>query len=245
MIDTIQAKRTVTKRHLLQILGHLNFAMQVIRPGRAFVGYLLRLAHSVSELHYHVTITSECRLDFRMWFSFLQHWNGKSFFLEDAIRAHDFQLFTDAAASIGHGAYFQGLWFAERWPADFLDVASADMSIALLELYPIVMAAVIWGHLWSTKTIHFACDNTTTVAILNKTRSKSSFIMSLLRKLVLTAATHNFLFFASHVPGRTNLIGDALSRFQMDKFRRLAPQASPTPTRCLPVSQLTVPPATT
>jgi hypothetical protein len=31
--------------------------------------------------------------------------------------------------------------------------------MAFLELYPIVVAAVLWGHLWTSKRILFLCDN--------------------------------------------------------------------------------------
>jgi hypothetical protein len=62
------------------------------------------------------------------------------------------------------------------------------------------------------------------------------------RKLVLTAAEQNFVFSASHVPGRLNLVGDALSRFKFQKFRKLVPDADPQPTPCLRLHQLTMPP---
>ena len=49
-------RRTFTKRELLSLLDHLNYATRVIIYGRSFVSYLLTLAHSVTELHYHVTL---------------------------------------------------------------------------------------------------------------------------------------------------------------------------------------------
>ena len=39
---------------------------------------------------------------------------------------------------------------------------------------------------------------------------------------------YNFTFTATHIPGLDNSIADSLSRFQMDRFRTLAPSASPT-----------------
>ena len=53
-------RRTCTKRELLSLLGHLNYAIMVIMHGRSFVSYLLTLAHSVKELHYHVTLNRGC-----------------------------------------------------------------------------------------------------------------------------------------------------------------------------------------
>ncbi len=228
LMASLQNRRKVTKRELLCIIGHLNFAMQIIKPGRAFISYLLQLAHSVKQLHHRVTLNQECLTDFNMWREFLMDWNCKSFFLEDEIAAAQMELFTDAAASVGYGAYFQGHWFANKWSPEFIRAAGKEWSIALMELFPIVMAAAVWGRLWSNKSIRFLCDNEATVQILRKGRSKVSFIMTLIRKLVLTAATHNFSFTASHIPGRSNHIGDALSRLQMQRFRQLAPDADQT-----------------
>ena len=51
MIDAFLYRRKITKRELLSLLDHMNFASRVIRPGRSFVSYLLSLASSVTELH--------------------------------------------------------------------------------------------------------------------------------------------------------------------------------------------------
>ena len=116
------------------------------------------------------------------------------------------------------------------------------MSIALMELYPIVTASVLWGATWARRCVCFYCDNMATVAILRKGRSKSPGIMLLVRRLTLTALKHNFTFTAKHVPGKCNAISDALSRFQMTRFRSLAPEADTYPTSCPPLSDLLFPP---
>ena len=53
--------------------------------------------------------------------------------------------------------------------------------------------------------------------------------MELVRKLVLLSMQHNFLVRARHVPGASNEVADALSRFQMQRFRALAPDADQSP----------------
>ena len=64
-------KELLSRRELLQLLGHMNFASRVILAGRAFVSYLLSLASSVSELYHYVYLNSECRQDLYMWIEFL------------------------------------------------------------------------------------------------------------------------------------------------------------------------------
>ena len=67
-------KRPCTKRELLQLLEHLNFASRVIIPGRSFVSYLIDLATHVQELHHYLTLNKECRVDLQFWLTFLSDW---------------------------------------------------------------------------------------------------------------------------------------------------------------------------
>ncbi|CAC5360218.1 unnamed protein product [Mytilus coruscus] len=221
-------RRSCSKHEMLSLLGHLNYACKVIIPGRSFVSYLLTLAHSVKELNHHVTITKGCRDDMAMWFKFLSQWNGISFFISDnVINASDFHLFTDASSAIAYGGYFKKRWFQGIWPDDFIRPDEESFSIAYLELYPIVISAILWGHEWSTKRILFHCDNI-----------MSNVIMNLVRRLTWCAAKVNFVVHAVHVPGKENNIADALSRSQMKRFRQLAPDASPNPCICPPHSKI-------
>lgn len=113
-------------------------------------------------------------------------------------------------------------------------------SMAFYELYPIVMACVLWGQFWPRKRILFHCDNLATVEIINKGRSKIKSIMKLMRKLTWQAAGSNFTIHAQHIPGIFNSKADALSRFQMDRFRRLAPTADREPTNCLTWTEISM-----
>ena len=54
--------------------------------------------------------------------------------------------------------------------------------------------------------------------------------MHLVRKLYLYAAQSQFSLSFKYIPGKSNNIADSISRFQMVRFRNLAPQADPTPT---------------
>ena len=46
LLETFINRSSCTKRELLSLLGHLNFACRVIYPGRAFVSYLIALSMS-------------------------------------------------------------------------------------------------------------------------------------------------------------------------------------------------------
>jgi hypothetical protein len=93
------------------------------------------------------------------------------------------ELYTDASASKGFGGYYTGKWFSSAWSEDLPLVSDKTLSIAFLELYPIVISAILWGKEWKCKNILFWCDNEATVGIVKKGRSKSLVIMKLMRQL--------------------------------------------------------------
>ena len=73
----------------------------------------------------------------------------------------------------------------------------------------------------------FNCDNQSVVAVINKQSALCPELMKLVRRLVIICLQNNIMFKAKHVPGIDNGIADALSRFQVERFRSLAPGAAP------------------
>ena len=120
-----------------------------------------------------------------MWLKFLSQWNGISFFLNDHItKAADIKLFTDATDK-AFGGIYGNKWFQGHFPREIQSSLDPKdkLSMAFNELYPIVMALILWGQQWKRKRLLFYCDNLATVNIINKGRSKSKMIMNLMRKL--------------------------------------------------------------
>ncbi|XP_053285407.1 uncharacterized protein LOC128446399 [Pleuronectes platessa] len=224
-----------TKQQLLSLLGHLNFAMRVIPQGRSFISRLLDTASSVPNLHDKISLDEGCRSDLRFWSHLLDHWNGVTFFHDDLVNSSDsLQLFTDAAPSVGFGGFYQGQWFARRWPPSF---PSHNLSFALFEIYPIAAACHIWGKHWERKRISVLCDNQA-VVIINKGRSSCTNIMPFVRSITWSSITYNFKITARHVPGHHNTLADSLSRFYFQTFRRICPEACSSPAQVPPLHVL-------
>ena len=78
-------------------------------------------------------------------------------------------------------------------------------------------------------SVLFLTDNQAVVEVINKQSAKNSHLMRLIRRLVVTAMKFNVYFKAKHIPGKTNIIADKLSRFQEGIARQMAPwlQAHP------------------
>ncbi len=221
-----QERRPITKRKLLSLIGKLSFATKVIPAGRFFLRRLLDNAHSLPDLDSPLLLSDEAAEDIRWWSSFSSQWNGRAFFLDPAwTPTPDMQLFTDAFSLVGLGAYWDGQWLQMRWPTSL-----ATHSIQWKELCAIFVACKTWGSQWSRKRLLFHCDNLTVVHLWRSGMARAPLLMRLLRALFLVAARGNFHINITHIPGIDNSTADALSRFQMARFRRLVPGAAPHPT---------------
>jgi len=223
-------KKKMTLRDLQSLIGLLNFACLVVRPGRAFLRRLIDLTKNVSNPFHYIRLTCEARADLHAWKSFIENFNGKSVFLGDTWISSDFlKLFTDAAGSAGFAAVFGSWWLAESWPENLI-----AHQIAVKELFPIVLAIEIWGKHMQNSKILFLSDNMAVVDIINKQSCKDKTLMKLVRRLVLASLHFNIIFRAKHIPGKSNIIADLLSRLQFQKAHTTAPW--------LAASKTTIPP---
>lgn len=167
----------------------------------------------------------------KIWLQFLEHFNGIVIFPDTEWSTPEtLQLFTDSTGSenLGCGCYFQGQWTYFQWPAEWQN-SQILKDITFLELIPIVLAFMILGVSLSSKMLILHIDNISLVHILNKQSSKSDRVMSLLRPLMLMSLKNNIQFKAQHIPGKSNIIADAISRKQWEVFRKEAPSADLNP----------------
>ena len=77
---------------------------------------------------------------------------------------------------IGYGAFMENEWFNGRWSP-----LQLPLLITYKELFPVVLAAQVWGPRWSCRRILFHVNNEAVVHILNSRTSKDPNIMHLLR----------------------------------------------------------------
>ena len=147
---------------------------------------------------------------------------------EEKVTSESLQLYTDAAASLGYGACFQTKWFFGRFPNEW-----SKLNITFLELYPIVIALELRGHLWKNHSVVFYTDNEALSSIINKQTTRITSIMFLVRKLVLLCLRLYIEFKARHISGKLNYKADALSRLQVERFKQQSPFSDAHPT-CIP-----------
>ena len=232
-INSVIGRQKVSLKIMQSLIGSLNFCCRAITVGRPFCRRLINATCGVKRSHHYVRITQEMKRDLRMWLNFFQNFNGVSVFHDRFwISNDDFQLYTDSSGGVGFGIWFNGHWCQEKWPSDWVQ-KGLTKNITLLELFPIVVATVVYGNYMTNRKIRFHCDNMAAVCVLNSMSSKSRQVLALLRILTMQGIFNNCLVKADHIDGCKNDVADALSRFQYERFRRLAPfadkQATPMP----------------
>ncbi|KAJ1109655.1 hypothetical protein NDU88_007015 [Pleurodeles waltl] len=222
MLEEAVRKPKLVLRQAQSLLGHLNFACKVVRVGRAFcrrLGFAMRGAFLP---HHHIRLQACVKEDLRMWIVFLKDFNGVTMLVEEEDWFCHIQIFSDASGAHGFGVFWDGHWAAEAWPESW---KRAKFSIAFLEFFPLVVALSVWGRLLANRNVIFNVDNQTVVHLVNSQKAKDEKVLKLLRVFLLCCLKFNILFKARHVPGINNDIADALSRFQWQRFRGLAPGA--------------------
>lgn len=226
LLRSWSSRKSCRKKELQSLIGVLHHACKVVWPGRTFLRRMIDLLKLFKRGDHPIRLNVEFRRDLQWWLKFFNQWNGISFFLiPSLVPPPTVCVGSDASGAIGYGAYLGAQWFNGKWLPQQL-----SLSIAYKELFPVVLAAHVWGYLWERQRVLFKVDNQSVVAILNSRTSRDPDIMALMRSLLFAAARFSFSFSAEHVPGVTNGVADALSRFHMQAFRNLAPHADHQPT---------------
>lgn len=149
----------------------------------------------------------------------------------------EFHFSSDAAVALRYGAICDTEWFVGEWSS-----FQQPLSIAYKELFPVGVAAHLWGHRWATKCVELCSDSMAVVSVFCSGTLRDPNKMVLLHHLSLIAACQSFAFTASHRAGRDNSTAGALSRFDFQHFNQLATHAEPgaTPIPPLLLAQLPV-----
>lgn len=210
-------RTSCTRKDLESLLGHLSHAATVVTQGRTFLRQLFHLLSLERAPHHHIRLNAGARADLLWWTTFLQDWNGTSFF---HTAAPSIEVVSDASGSYGCGAFSSAHgWFQLKWPEDW-----NPLGIAAKELVPVVIAAALWGHHWKRTCVCFRSDNMAVVDVLRSRTSRDRLLMHLLRCLVFYAAYFGFQFIAKHIPGVLNTAADAISRNNISLFLSVCPQ---------------------
>ena len=93
----VQSKK-VTLRQLQSLIGLLNFACQIVSPGRAFCRRLIDATCNIRKPHHRIRVSKSMREDIKVWLTFWSEYNGVTVITDNAWASNEtLELFTDSA----------------------------------------------------------------------------------------------------------------------------------------------------
>ena len=153
MLRQREGCRSATKLQLQSLIGLLNHAAAVVRPGCTFIRQLIDTMKIPRRQFHRVHLNQQCKADLVWWSTFIQTWNGISLFPD----LHPGpKMVPDASGSWGCGLFLPAShnWFLIPWP-----LCLQKINITTKELFLVVMAAAIGGKHWTGLSIQFQSDN--------------------------------------------------------------------------------------
>ena len=81
LLSKFLQRKKATLKEVQSLIGLLNFACSVVVPGRAFLRRLIDLTKDIRCASHFIRLSRSVKADLRIWKSFLDDFNGRSFFL--------------------------------------------------------------------------------------------------------------------------------------------------------------------
>ena len=179
LLTTALGHNKMTLREIQSLIGVLNFACRVVKPGRAFLRRLINTTLGIKCPHHLIRLNKDTKADIQLWLRFMDDFNGEALFSSDKwLTSVKLNLYTDASKSLGYGALLGRQWFYGEWPESW-----KAKNIATLELFPIVLALKMWHLKFKDQSIIFFSDNEAVVQVINRKTTKDKELLSLLREL--------------------------------------------------------------
>ena len=218
LCDAWHQKTHCTKRELQSLLGSLLYVSKCVRVSRFFLNRLLDVLRSMEDRR-QVELTNDALRDINWFLQFLPKFNGVTFFDQRPI-----------TIEIELNASLQGL--GARWGSQIYALAIPlgymNFQIVHLEMLNILAALQVWQSQWSNRKVEIACDNLAAVQVLTSGRTRDLTLAAIARNIQFQAALMNISLKFTHIPGKTNVLADLLSRWQT------APRAEQTLAQLLP-----------
>ena len=206
----VSAYKYLSKKRYQSLLGKLIYLHKCVAPARIFVNRILELFRN----NFHkkkIRLTKDFFNDIAWFLAFLPHFNGTTRFNKPQVRGGT-PLYLDASLT-GIGA----IWADRVYSAPVPCIPGFALKIVHLEMWNIVIAFRVWGHLWKHSSIAVNCDNEACVHVIATSRTKDPFLAVCIRNLWLITAFYDISLQVHHIRGKNNIQADVLSRLHSNK----------------------------
>ena len=146
----------------------------------------------------------DAKRDINWFLIFLPTFNGTTFF---EYRPINVTMELDASLQ-GLGARWGNQVYTLTIP-----LGHNTFNICYLEMLNILLALRVWKDQCSNSKISIACDNQVVVQVLNSGKTRDLTLAAIARNIQFHVATRNIDLKVTHIPGKSNVIADLLSRW--------------------------------
>ena len=250
LINWVCQNRKITISMVQKLTGTLNFLTKVIVPSRTFTRRMydkLKLVDNQGRLlkqYHHISVDQEFQKDCKMWKIFFDLTTSNPLMLcrpfidFDDVEQHAkiLNFYSDASLNenFGMGAIFDEKWIYGVWGSQF--IRDQKPSIEFLELAALFLGLATWQHDPNLSNTAFViyCDNTSVRDMINGMSSHCPQCMKFIRLIALSNIKYNRQVIVRYVKSKDNVLADALSRLEFDRFWMNAPESMNQIPDCIP-----------
>ena len=232
-IGRMLAHTHTTKWSLQSLVGKMSFVAKALPGARPFFRSLIDATKGLPHPYSKQTLGDAMRMDLALWLRFIKNWNGRARW-----RHADPVVITHDASKSGFGFYLSSLpsgfdpgrlpqrlrpgsAFAGSFSREHM--LHNDHSIQYGEMLAIAVSVAMYAPYLQNRSVLVVSDNGTDVHIINRQRTASPPLLTLLRAIYRVCAEYNIDILARHLPGEDNPVADLLSRPNLHMFRSHTP----------------------
>ena len=200
-------KKYFSKRQLQSIIGKLMFIHKVVKPARLFVNRLLYTLRTMGE---SCKMSRQVEQDINWFCVFVEQFNGTCQYIHPPVLCME-TIELDACLT-GLGACYNSFVYHYQFKEGEM---STMLNITHIEMWNVLVALKVWGHLWARKSVTIKCDNQAVVSVVNTGVTKDNVLSTMAQNIWLETASSDIKLTLVHIPGKNNECADLLSRWHM------------------------------
>lgn len=202
LANEIRGKRSISRRELQSLVGHVNHLGKGVPPARLFMNRMLAALRAATRKW--IRVDELLKADLTWFITFLRTYNGRSLIVTGE---PDIVIEADSCMS-GRGAWSNEKCYTYEYAPDMV----SGWSISELKTYNCLIAARVLLDGVENRVVNIICDNSAAISSLSSGSARDTNILAICRAFWFLSAEKNLRFTFRHAPGVQMTIADKLSR---------------------------------